>query len=339
MALIELSSFFKKAQSLKHLPELSRVYLVGGDDVYLKREIYSLLKQRLKPENFEFNYFNFELERSEIDAIELEIKSYPMMADFRLVTVEVSQITPEPKLKSFCHFIESMSFYDTYVVINFEKADLKKSYFKNLIQQFDCVECKTPYSNQVTTWIQQIAQKYGLKFRDEALALFHTRVGESLAYIDLEVQKLQGFSDSGWVTASLVNNLIKPSGDAQLFESIRFFYSRNILRSIHAFQYLLRSGESPVLIVSLLARQARLLLKVYIGYNANLQGPKLAQYLKVPHYFLKQYESEAKLWSMNSLIHLISSLSDLDIRLKTKSQDSTELILNWTIKQSQIHDR
>jgi DNA polymerase-3 subunit delta len=129
----------------------------------------------------------------------------------------------------------------------------------------------------------------------------------------------------------MISTLVVRSSEANVFEAIRYFFLRDAIKAIQAFETLLNSGESPILIVSLIARQARLLLKLYCGYQSNLQGPKLAQYLKIPPYFLKQYEAEASKWDVSSLNHLLSDLSELDLRLKTKSQDVSEVILNWTL--------
>jgi len=333
MALLELSEFYKLVLALKPGPQISRAYLIAGDEIYLKRELISILKKKLMPENPDFNYCHFELEKCELETIEAEIKSYPMMADFRLVTIEISQVTSDQKLKAFFQMLYDMKFYDTFLLIYFEKIDLRKAFLTKALQDFDCVECKIPYSSQIPAWIQQIAQRYSLRFKEEAIALFHHKIGDSLSQIDLEIKKLQGFSSDGWITEEVVKNLVVSSTESNVFESIHRFFSCDPVKSSQSFKRLLESGESPILIVSLMARHTRLLLKYHAGRKANLNGQKLAQFLRVPTYFLKQYEAEAKNWSSFQLLNLLSRLSELDVSLKTKSQDSQEMILNWTLQQ------
>jgi DNA polymerase-3 subunit delta len=338
MALLELSDFYKLALALKPSPKTARAYLIGGDELYLKRELLSVLKQKLTPENPEFNNIHLDLEKMDIESIESEIKSYPMMADFKLVTIEISQATLDQKQKALFQMLYGIDLHDTYLIIYFEKSDLRKAFLTQAIQNFTCVECKTPYASQIPVWIQQIAQRYGLKFKEEAIALFHHRVGDSLSQIDLEIKKLQSFSSNGWVTEEIVQNLVVSSTESTVFESVHFFFTRDVVRCTQSFKQLMDSGESPILLVTLMARHTRLLLKYHSGRKANLSGPKLAQFLKVPPYFFKQYESEASQWTSSQLLNLIAHLAELDLKLKTRSQNSQEMILNWTLKQLQIVD-
>lgn len=332
MGPVELSEFYKQAQSLTPQSSKERIYFAVGDEFYLKREIFHLLKAKLMPDNSEFNYTHLDLDKTDVQTLDLEARSYPMMAESRLVTVDVYQSISEQKLKDFFGWIESAELYDTHLVVQFEKLDLKKTFVQKTLSKVTYIECKTPYSYQIPTWIQQIAARYQLRFRDEAGVLFHSRVGDSLAQIDLEIQKLQGFAEQGWISEALVSKLVVFSQEARIFESIKDFFSRNSVKTCHSFQQLIEGGESPVLLVSLLARHTRLLLKVHAGHRSGIQGVKLAQALRVPLYFLKQYEKDAKLWSRVSLKNLILKLNQLDRSLKTTSLNPVEILLNWTVE-------
>jgi DNA polymerase III delta subunit len=348
--LLELSDFYYLAQGLKPEERRYSVFLLGGSEEFLKKELFRLLKKKLQPEPLEFNSTYFSLHKIIFSDWETELKAYPILSSFRLSILEIDEKASSQQVEQFFKRLESLELYDTYLVVLFNREDFKKqitvclhassSDKKNFVgeeqekPQYDivAVDCRPPYSYQVGGWIQQIANRYQLKFRQEALILFHTRVGDTLSHIDLEIQKLQHFSDQGWITEQVVSDFVVFHHEAKVFEAIKKFFNGDFLGVHHDFETLLFSGESPTLLVVLLLRQTRLLLKLHLGRKMGFQGAKLAQYLKVPQYFLKSYESQAVRWSEKSLEFFLVQLSHLDWDLKTKNMDSSQQLLNWIIE-------
>lgn len=334
MGILELQKFYDQIQNLGQPSEAPLMTLIFGDEPFLKRELFKSLKAKIQPENPEFNWNQYELDKAEIEDIEMEIKAYPMFSEFRVVVVEITDTCPEPKIKSLAQMLLKTPMDSTRLVIKFDKWDYRRTYLQKLLEMGTGIDCKVPYAYQIPTWIQQLGQRYQLSFDDAALALFHERVGDTLTAIDMELKKLRDtIGKSTHVTENIIQRFIQPQGDSNIFAWVKTVFSRDLAKSQFQMEHLLQSGESPIACVSLLARHARILLKTREGLQIGLRGPKLAQYIKVPSYFLKKYEADLKHWSEADLKQLLIGLSKLDFSLKSSRLKPSTLMGNWTQNQ------
>ena len=85
----------------------SPVYLICGDDSYLRRSSLALLKEKYMPDVLpEFNYTEFDGSDCTVDEIAAAVETLPMMAERRMVVVkdmDAASISAEQyrKLESF----------------------------------------------------------------------------------------------------------------------------------------------------------------------------------------------------------------------------------------------
>lgn len=330
MALLELNQFYQEISNLK-APSSESAFLVYGQDEFLKREIFTLLKEKFTPENPEFNWIHFELAKAEWDAIYMDLQAYPMFADYRVIVIEISDACPEIKIKALREYLAKNLSPTSKVIIQWNSEDNKKVTSSKLTDLCMSVECRPPYAYQVGTWINQLANRYYLTFDPHALLLFHEWVGDQLAVIDLELKKFAHHqSTPQLVTEQQVRATITRQAEANIFEWIRLLLKRN--KKVQTYQELkniLDSGESPLAVTQLLARHIRILLKREYFLHQGLRGPKLAQALKIPPYFLKKYDEDSKAWSTNQLKLIINQLAQLDRQLKSSKLSVETLLLNW----------
>ncbi|GEM_PF-3061447 len=312
--------------------------LVHGSEDYLIKKSIQLFKSKIQPDNREFNWSEFDFVKAPIENIFDQIKSYPFMSDFRVIEIENFLIAPLSKQQAFIEAlnqIQDLQFVK--IIFNETAAELKKkqvslSKVKHLFYE---VQCKTPYSNQIPMWIKQMANFYGVTLNQDVIALIHKRLGDQLSLVDNEIQKLALHPKallSQELLVSDVDNMISYSDEGQIFEWVQNFFSKKRLLTEVQMNGLFDSGQSPQLMISLLARHARILAKIYEGKNKNLDGPQLSAYAKVPPYFLKNYLSDLRRWSLSELDYLLVQLAELDFLLKSQNQRPAIVFTNLIYK-------
>jgi DNA polymerase III delta subunit len=123
-------------------------------------------------------------------------------------------------------------------------------------------ECRPLGKNELPAWIRERAERYGLRLQGSAIALLTELVGNELAVLDSELQKLATYGGGATVTEDDVALLVREVRRLRLYELTDPVFEGRAQAAQAALQRLLREGEVPQYILQDLARHARQLIQV-----------------------------------------------------------------------------
>ncbi|MDA8065054.1 MAG: DNA polymerase III subunit delta [Thermaerobacter sp.] len=181
------------------------------------------------------------------------------------------------------------------------------------------VDCRLPAAQERERWAVQLARSRGKKLTPQAAALLVEGAGDSLGTLVQEVEKVCLWADDQErVDLPAVAAVARGAAVAgTVFQLVDHLGERRAGQALGCLQTLLRQGEVPLVILSLLARQLRLLLGTCWWRQAGGAEERLAGYLGVPSFVARKLWRQAANFREEELVEGLRRLLEANGRIKT----------------------
>lgn len=180
------------------------------------------------------------------------------------------------------------------------------------------VECKPLYANQVPTWVAVEVRRRGKQISQEAARFFVDVVGTDLGGCATEIEKLFLFvGPRATIELQDVETVCAATHQRTVFELTDAIGEQNVKRAMLLLGNILDQGESPIMLLTMIARHMRLLLKAKELQSHGAGDADAARVLGVHPFFAKNYLGQAKRFSKENLRKSFRSLSTTDRELKS----------------------
>lgn len=185
---------------------------------------------------------------------------------------------------------------------------------------------------ELQQWLAQEARSQGKTLAPAAAQRLVEMVGDNLTELSRELEKLVLYAGTEkTLTPTLVSQLASHSRSFNIFALVEALGDSRPQKVLSALDRLLDLGEPPVRILTMLARQLRLLLRLKDS-PPGTTGEALARSLGVPQWTLKKLAQQAKPFSAAGLKAHLFRLHHLDLLMKT-STAMPRLWLEWALLQ------
>ena len=181
-------------------------------------------------------------------------------------------------------------------------------------------------------WIAREAKRLGKTLTPAAAQRLVEVVGDNLSELHQELKKLALFAGTEvTLTPQQVNQLASHSRSYNIFALVETLGEAALHRRLAALDHLLDLGEPPARILTMLARQLRLLIR-YKEYVPHSSPADLAKKLRLPPGIVKRLGQQAQNFSLGALKAHLEILHQADFSLKT-SAANPRIWLEWTLTQ------
>ena len=209
----------------------SAVYLIGGEDGYLRRRSLDMLKEKYMPDVLpEFNYTEFDGSDCTVDEIAAAVETLPMMAERRMVVVkdmDAAAISAE-QYRKLETFLGSVGSNDSCVLIFFNvsvkasaKSGDKQGAMRSLIKKAGTViNCKTPTAAEITDILLSEASNINAQISRADAAYMVERCGSDITNLLSELTKLHSLCQSqgdGRITRAAIDANTTQSVDVKAY--------------------------------------------------------------------------------------------------------------------------
>lgn len=191
----------------------SPIYLICGDDGYLRRRSLEMLKETYMPDILpEFNYTEFDGTQSNVDEISAAAETLPMMAERRMVVVkdmDAAAISADQYRK-----LEALlgSPYDSCILIFFNvsvkvsaKSGDRQGAMRSLIKKNGTVvNCKSPTPAEAADIILSSAAEMGCQLSRSDASYMVERCGTDATNLLSELAKLHSLT-GGSITRAVID--------------------------------------------------------------------------------------------------------------------------------------
>lgn len=297
--------------------KFSPVYFLAGEEPYFTDLISDELEQTVLTEaEKSFNLSIFYGKDSDAIQIINTCRRFPMGSDFQLVLIKEAQ-----ELKGIDKFLAYMQKPVPTTVLVFAykggKPDGRTEFGKLIKKNALYFESKPLYENQVPEWIRAYIVDRGFKIDGHTAALIAEYLGQDLAKISNELDKLLlGQARGTAVDAALVENNIGISREFNVFELNNAIGTHDILKTNRIIQNLSANPKDNPLVL-ILGSLVSYFSKLLVYHSVKGQGnPAVATALGVNPFFIRQYETAAAYFPPQRIMKIISRLRTADLASK-----------------------
>lgn len=296
--------------------EFQKVYLLYGEESYLKMQYRDKLKQALLPDEDTMNYAHYEGKGiSEGEIIDLA-ETMPFFSEHRVIVLEDTGF--------FKHAAEKLAEYlknlPEYLVMIFVESEVDKrnKMFKAVQKAGRVTEFSVQKEDTLLTWIARLLGKEDIRITKADAQYFLSLTGTDMSNIATEVEKLISYTmGRDIVTKEDIDAICTERIENRIFEMIRAVTEQNQKKALELYYDLLSLKEPPMRILFLLARQYNQLLQVKELLEHGNGQQDIAGKMKLQSFIVKNYVNYAKLYTKQELLRRVAACTEMEESVKT----------------------
>ncbi len=335
----------KKGSSLSYTQAIDQikkgnfapVYLIYGEEKYLHDELIDrIINISLEPGTRDFNLDLLYANETPVDKIINIARSFPMMAQTRVVVVKEIQQIKTTELKYLGDYVANPSSTSCVILTLPEKRKTGKL-FNMISNSAVAIECRILYDNEIPAWVEHYLRSKKLEIENEAIKLLQAQVGNSLLNIVNELEKIQiNIHPRTKISLEDVQTVTSVSKQFNIFELCNAVGEKKFAHSIAILNKLLEQGESSTGMIVQLTRHFINLIK--INENIRRGQRSVSELMKatgLAYYFVNDMIKQSKNFTVDQYRKTFSYLAEADLHLKTSYQRADlvmELLLYKLIK-------
>ena len=303
------------------------VYLLYGEEDYLKRMYRDRLKKAVLGDGDEMNYSYFEGKDIDFPTLREVADTLPFFSDYRIIIVENSRWFKNAS--ELADYLPAMP--DTTVMVFVEKeVDKRNKLYKYVNKNGLAVEMTTMNEKELKTWVAVLLKQNGRKMRESTAAYLLEQVDNSMTNIKNELDKLISYTEGREeITEKDIDEVCSVQVTGRIFQMMDAVASGNQGETLRLYHDLLTLRENPMSILYLLTRHFNLLLQVK-GMVGKYDRSEMAKKAGVPPFAVGKYQAQCRRFSGQRLRNMLEACIDTEYQFKRGSigdQLGVELLL------------
>ena len=295
-------------------------YIKGGIMTYTfigEKDFVSKELEKISSSFLEGNIVHYDLEEVSINRVIEDLNTISLFGDKFIIAYNIDVIDDTSLLEKYLDNESS----NTLVLISYKELDKRKKIYKILTS-------KTSFKEFLNYDLEKVIKDniFDYKMNSMAINMLISYCNNNLGRIENELEKLKLYKfDSKEITSSDVNNLVKKSYDATIFNLIDNMNSKNLSLVFKIYNELMEEGETEEKILYTIANHYRLLYQVSVKLKSLSDDEVIKEYKLHPYRFSKLKE-QLSLVSDDEILRILKSLSDIDISIKSGKGDIKNLM-------------
>lgn len=297
--------------------KFEKIYFLHGEEpLFMDLITAALIKHALQEHERDFN--QTVVYGKEVDALSLmsEAKSYPMMAERRLVVVKEAQ--DFKGMEDMISYFESPS-DQTILVINhkYKTYDTRKKSMKAVAKNGLVFKSEKIKEYRLPDWIKEHVVSKGYSISPKASMLLAEFLGNDLSRIVNEIDKLEILVEKGTTINEIhIEQNIGISKDYNVFELINAVGSRNVEKANRIVDYFDHNPKatSIIVVVSNLFNHYSRLMRIHFLQNKSREA--IASELGVHPFVAGELLNSSKIYNPKKIAANIAVLHEYDLKSK-----------------------
>ncbi|MDL2300839.1 DNA polymerase III subunit delta [Lachnospiraceae bacterium OttesenSCG-928-D06] len=313
--------------------KFAQIYLLYGEERYLKRQYRGKLKEALCKSNGgmddSMNTHTYEGKGIAVGEIIDLSETIPFMAERRIMIINNSGLFKSGGEKMAEYLAEPN---ETSVFIFTEDEIDKRSKLYKTVKENGCiVDFSIQDEKTLKRWIGGRLNKEGKKITESTVQLFLTKTGTDMENIHMELEKLICYClDEEVITDKQVEEVCTNRISNHIFDMINAIADKRQKDALQLYYDLLALKEPPMRILFLIARQCNMLLMVKEMKAKGFDNKTIGSKIGLPPFVAGKYVSQAARFKRKELKGAVIKCVDAEEGVKTgKLNDrmSVELLI------------
>lgn len=296
--------------------KLAPIYLLYGEEAYLKRQYKERLGRTLIPELEGMNYSYYEGKGISAGEVIDQAETLPFFAEHRLIIIENSGFfkSAEPE---FAEYIKTMD-TQTYFIFVETEVDKRNRLYKAVQQKGKVVELARQTEATLVKWIAGMVKKEGQNISGEVIHHFVAKVGMDMEHIQNELEKVFAYTmDRENITREDIDAICTVQISNHIFDMVDAVAYKQQAKALDYYYDLLALKEPPMRILYLLSRQFKIILQVKELAKSGYPYKKIAEDIRIPSFTVSKYQNQAKAFRKSELKEILEMSANTEEQVKT----------------------
>lgn len=293
-----------------------QIYLLYGEESYLKKQYKERFVKAIIPEGDTMNYSYFEGKNTNPKEIIDLSETMPFFAEKRLIVLENTGFfkNAAPEL---AEYVKDMPETTHFIFVE-EEIDKRGRLYKAVKACGHIVELKRQDETTLIRWILGIVKKEGKQISESAVRYFIAKVGDDMEKIQRELEKLFCFCmERPEITVADIDEICSTQITNHIFDMVDAVANKQQKKALDYYYDLLSLKEPPMRILYLLTRQFKLLLEVKelerLGYGQKDMASKAG----LMPFLVGKYRAQAKAFKRSELRQIVEAGVQTEENVKT----------------------
>lgn len=280
--------------------EFKRVYLLYGEENFLKRSYKNRLKEAILGDDT-MNFHHFEGKGIDIPEIIGLADTMPFFAEKRLLLLEDSGLF-KGSAEQLASYLPQLP-ESTCMLFVESEVDKRGKLYKAVKKTGYAAEMVRQTTSQLANWSARLLAKEGKKITGATMELFLEKTGDDMENIRSELDKLISYTlGRDVITSQDVEAICTTQLTDKIFEMVSAISSRKIQRAMELYEDLLLLREPPMRLLFLIARQFNQLLMIKDMAGKGVAKAEMASGLKLPPFVVGKLLTQSRAFTREQLL-------------------------------------
>ena len=296
--------------------QFKQVYLLYGEEAYLRNQYRDKLKVALISDGDAMNYHYFEGKNvSVLEVIDLA-ETMPFLAERRVIILENAGLLKHGG-EELAEYLVNMC-ETAFIVITEAEIDKRSKLFKAIKNYGRVVEFPVQDENTLKRWVLSILKKEGKTISEAGLNELLMKTGTDMENIRKELEKLICYTmGRDIITGEDIEAICITRVHNQIFDMVNAIADKKQKLALKLYYDLLALKEPPMRILFLIARQYNLLLQVKELKGKGYDNRIISEKAGLHPYVAGKYVTQAGKFSGKALGMALEKCVEFEEAVKT----------------------
>lgn len=296
--------------------QFKQVYLLYGEEAYLKKQYKARFIKAMLPEGDTMNYACYEGKNTDIREVIDLAETLPFFAERRLIVFEDTGFFKSSG-GDLADYIGEMP-DTTYFIFIENEVDKRSKLYKAVKAKGYIAELGIQDESTLRRWIQGLVAKEGRQMEPADITYFLNKVGTDMENITKELEKLFCYAiDRDKLTGEDIDAVCTTQITNHIFEMVNAVAAKQQRRALDLYYDLLALKEPPMRILFLLIREYRMLFQVKALMQQGCTKKEIAARAGIHPFAAGRYMEQAKKFRLEELRDVMEEGADTEERVKT----------------------
>lgn len=294
-----------------------QIYLLYGEEAYLKKQYKERFIKAMLPEGDTMNYAYCDGKNTDIKEVIDLAETLPFFSERRLIVFENTGFFKNSGA-DMADYISGGIPDTTYFIFIESEVDKRSKLYKAVKAKGHIAELGVQDENTLRRWVQSLVKKEHKTMEPSDIAYFLNKVGTDMENILREMEKLVCYAlDRDTLTRADVDAVCVTQITNHIFEMVNAAADKNQRKALDLYYELLALKEPPMRILFLLTREYRLLFHVKALLNQGYGKKEIASKAGLHPFAAGRYMEQAKRFRSKELRETMEEGADMEQRVKT----------------------
>ena len=297
--------------------QFKQIYLLYGQESYLKKQYKERFIKAMVPEGDTMNYSYYEGKKTDIKEVIDLAETLPFFSERRLIVFEDTGFFKTGG-NDLADYINDGLPRTTHFIFIENEVDKRSKLYKAVKAKGHIVELAAQDENTLRKWVSGLVRKEKKEMSQPDIAYFLNKVGTDMENITKELEKLFCYClDRNVITREDMDAICVTQITNHIFDMVNAVAAGDQRRALDLYYDLLALKEPPMRILSLMSKEYRDLFHVKQLSRQGYGRKDIALKAGLHPFVAGKYMDLAKRFQADDLRNVMEESADLEQRVKT----------------------